>query len=329
MKQNCVDEFKHFNLPFQTFFNACTTHEEETHDEMEFIWLFEGEITIQCEGRTFKIIPNHVFMIYIGQKHSILSSNNSVSISFRLNKDYIQKLNLSFDKIPFENRIYTFNELAYKYHEVPLIMSQLIRLMKSKKLDTTDHYRLIGYYNMYLYDLYSVRLKDRYLDVKKKNYDPYLVRFYKINDYINKNYQKKITLKELAGLVGISTFRLSHFIREILGITLQEYISNIRLDKAIQLLKTTNLPIQSVVQQSGFSDQKYLNQAIRNKFHVTASKYRKIMNDNIHFGLEGVSFFDMINELSYHLHNIHDQLGIVDTYGLNKNIQDIHDDKSS
>ncbi len=323
MRQHCIDEFKHFNLPFQTFFNACTNHDEEVHDEMEFIWLFEGEITIQCEGKQFILTPNHVFMFYIGHRHSMVSTQGSVSIAFRLNKDYIKKLNLSFDKIPFINRIYTFRELAYKYHEVPLIMSQLIRLMKSKTLDTTAHYRLIGYYNMYLYDLYSVRLKDRYLDIKKKNYDPYLVRFYKINDYISKNYQHKITLEDLSSLVGISTYRLSHFIREILGITLQEYISNIRLDKAIQLLKNTDIPIQSIVDQCGFSDQKYLNQAIKKKFHVTALKYRKIMSDNIHFGVEGFSYPDMITELSSQLHLIHQQMDTTDTYGLQKNIQDI------
>lgn len=289
---------------------------------MEFIWLFEGEVIIECQGKTFTLTPNHVFMFYIGHKHSMKSAGPAVSIAFRLTKDYIRQLNLHFDRIPFVNRIYTFHELAYKYHEVPLIMSQLILLMKTKKFDTNIHYRIIGYYNLYLHDLYSVRLKDRYLDIKKKNYDPYLIRFYTINDYIQKNYHQKITLNELAKLVNISSYRLSHFIREVLGISLQEYITNIRLEKALDLLKNTSLPIQTIVSQCGFSDQKYLNQAIKKRFHITALSYRKIMSDDLHFGISGFSYPKMLDELSTQLHLIQEKIHVEDTFGLSKNILD-------
>lgn len=322
MRQYCRDEFEHFQLPFQTFFNPCTNHEVMVHDEMEFIWLFEGEISIQCEGKSFLLTPNHVFMIYMGHKHAMTSTEETVSIAFRLNKNYINQLNLYFDRIPFINRIYSFHELAYKYHEVPLIMSQLILLMKSTTFDPHIHYRLLGYYNMYLYDLYSVRMKDRYLDIKKKNYDKYLLRFYTINDYIQKNYHKKIRLSELAQLVNISPDRLTHFIKEIMGITLQEYLLNIRLEKALSLLKSTSLPIQTIVTQCGFSDQKYLNQAMKDRFHVTAFSYRKIMSDDEHFGIDGFSYPQMIDELSDQLHHIQQNIHVTDTFGLSRNILD-------
>jgi AraC-like DNA-binding protein len=322
MIQECRDEFKHFQLPFQTFFNVCTTHDEAVHDELEFIWLFEGEISIMCNQKSFKLTPNHVFMFYIGQKHAMTSSGNTVSIAFRLNGDYINEKKLNFEKIPFESRVYTFEELANKYHEVPLIMSQLILLMKSKTLDTNIRYRLIGYYNMYLHNLYSVRRKERYLDIKKKNYDQYLLRYYSINEYIRKNYHKKIELKPLADLVGISTFRLSHFMHEILGVSLQEYISNIRVDRALLLLRNTSIPISEIVIQCGFSDQKYLNNEVKKRFHVTASTYRKIMLDNLHFGIPGFNFSHMIKELSYQLHRIQDEAFVLDTFGLKQNIHD-------
>lgn len=289
---------------------------------MEFIWVFEGEVIIECEGKTFNLTPNHVFMFYIGHRHSMKSAGPTVSIAFRLNKDYIKQLNLFFDRIPFVDRIYTFHELACKYHEVPLIMSQLILLMKMKKIDANIHYRIIGYYNLYLYDLYSVRLKDRYLDIKKKQYDSYLIRFYTINDYIQKNYHQKITLNQLAKLVNISPYRLSHFIREVLGISLQEYITNIRLEKALDLLKNTTLPIQTIVTQCGFSDQKYLNQAIKKRFHITALSYRKIMSDDLHFGVTGFSYPEMLDELSTQLHLIQEKIHVEDTFGLSKNILD-------
>jgi AraC-like DNA-binding protein len=320
MRQNCIDAFEQYDLPFECYFNAYVDHDEEVHDELEFIWLFEGKVVIDCEGKTYELTPDHVFIIYINQKHSMKSFGDTISISFRFKKSYLRSLNLFFDKLPFKNRVFTFDELAHKYHEVPLIMSQLITLMKPLDSIVNTRYRLIGYYNMYLFDLYSVRLKERYLDIKKKNYDLYLIRFYKINAYINKHYTEKITLETLAKLVNISAHRLSHFIKEILGISFQEYLNNVRLEKVLYELKNSDTPIREIVTNCGFSDQKYLNALMKEKFHVTALKYRKIMKDDIHFGVKGFSYPKMLMELTHKLHKISDHANMEDTYGLKMNV---------
>ena len=302
MKTHARDEFKHYNLPFKTFFNPCTNHEEVTHDEMEFIWVFEGEVTITCGETTFVLRANHVFMFYINQPHCMSSSQPIISIAFRLSKDYIQSKHLYFEKIPFEHRIYTIDELVRKYHQVPLIMSQLILLMKSRQFDSHIHYKIIGYYNMFLHDLYTVRRKVRYLDIKKKNYDTYLIRYTIINDYIKNNIHKKIKLSYLASLVDISPTRLSHFMHEILGVSLQEYITTIKTERALILLRNTSLPVAEIVKECGFSDQKYLNQEIKKRFHISALTYRKIMIDNLHFGIVGFNYPKMVEEMSLQLH---------------------------
>lgn len=315
-----MDALFEYELPFECYFNACVDHDEEIHDELEFIWLLEGHVSICCEGKNYELIPDHVFIIYINQKHAMKSSGETISFSFRFKKSYLKSLHLYFDRLPFKNRIFTFDELAHKYHEVPLIMSQLIILMKSSDSVANTRYRLIGYFNMYLFDLYSVRLKEKYLDQKKKNYDLYLIRFYKIDTYINRFYYKKITLDELAKLVEISPHRVSHFIKEILGISFQEYLSNVRLGKALEELKNTDKSIQEVVKNCGFSDQKYLNAIMKDKFHITALKYRKIMKDDVNFGVEGFNYSHMLQELTQKLHKIHDESSSQDTYGLKMNV---------
>lgn len=320
MRNNCIDAFQKYDLPFECYFNPYVDHDEEVHDELEFIWLFKGSVSIVCEGKTYELTPDHVFIFYINQKHSMKSDGDTISISFRFKKSYLLSLNLFFDRLPFENRIFTFDELAHKYHEVPLIMSQLITLMKPTDSIVNTRYRLIGYFNMYLFDLYSVRLKEKYLDIKKKNYDQYLFRFYKINAYIKMHYAEKITLETLSKLVNISSHRLSHFIKEILGISFQEYLKNVRLEKALYELKHSEMPISEIVVKCGFSDQKYLNAIMRDTFHVTAHKYRKIMTDDVHFGVKGFSYPLMLMELTRRLHKIHEHTSLEDTYGLKMNV---------
>jgi len=282
-------------------------------------------VTIVCEKKIFELSSDNVFMIYINQAHSIQSTPNSLMFCFRLKKQYILDHHLRFDKLPSPNRIFSFQELAQKYHAVPLIISQIILLLKTQKPNPNIRYKLIGYYNMYIYDLYSVRLKERYLDVKKKNYDIYLIRFHTVIDYINKNFKQPISLNTLANLVQISPYRLSHFIQDRLGISFQEYLQNIRFEYALKELKNTNLPISEIVRNSGFSDPKYLNRLMKKKFHVTALKYRSLMRINENNDIEPFNYPKLLEELSVRLHQIDKGIYMRDTFGLKENVTNIHE----
>ncbi|MHB8097548.1 MAG: helix-turn-helix domain-containing protein [Erysipelotrichaceae bacterium] len=325
MIQTCIDEFESLDLPFSTFICTFLDHETESHDEMEFIWVIEGNVTIVCEKKTFELSSDNVFMIYINQAHSIQSTPNSLMFCFRLKKQYILDHHLRFDKLPSPNRIFSFQELAQKYHAVPLIISQIILLLKTQNPNPNIRYKLIGYYNMYIYDLYSVRLKERYLDVKKKNYDIYLIRFHTVIDYINKNFKQPISLNTLADLAQISPFRLSHFIQDRLGISFQEYLQNIRFEYALKELKNTNLPISEIVINSGFSDPKYLNRLMKKKFHVTALKYRTLMKINENKDVYQFNYPKLLEELSVRLHQIDKGIYMHDTFGLKENVTNFHD----
>lgn len=319
MIQPCQDEFEEFDLPFKTYISSCVDHDEETHEEMELVWIIEGKASILCEKKRYELTADSVFMIYMNQRHSIKSELDSIMISFRLKKNYLIEHHLYFDKIPFKNRVFTFEELALKYHAVPLIISQIILLLKTCNPSPNIRYKIIGYYNMYIYDLYSVRMKDRYLDIKKKNYDEYLIRFHKIIEFINHNYHQQITLSTLSTLVNVSTFRLSHFIRDTLGISFQEYLQNTRFEHALLELKDSQLPIRDIVKKCGFSDAKYLNSLMKKRFHLTALKYRVIMKDSENFGIKGFSYPKLLHELTFRLHQIDKGIYMRDTFGLKDN----------
>ncbi len=306
MRQDSKDAFEGHDLPFACFFNTCLDHDEEVHDELEFIWLLEGHVSIFCEGKTYELTSDHVFIIYINQRHHMVSHGDTVSFSFRFKKQHLSQLNLRFEALPFENRVFTFRELSQKYKEVHLIMSELIILMKSPETVIKSRFRLIGYYNMYLFDLYTARLKEKYLDIKTKNYDQYLIRFYTIDAYIQKHYHQKISLKELAQEVNLSTHRVSHFIKDILGISFQEYLNLVRFEKAIEYIKNTERPIRDIVTSCGFSDQKYLNAMMKDRFHLTAHQFKKIMHDDESFGEKSEHYQDMLKEMTQKLHLLHE-----------------------
>ena len=70
---------------------------------------------------------------------------------------------------------------------------------------------------------------------------------------------------------------LSHFIRsfkEIYGTTPNEYRQNYRISLAMNLIKTTNLSVQEVATQCGFSDPLYFSRVFKKRVGVSPLQYR-------------------------------------------------------
>lgn len=298
MNHNCPDVFKKYELPFETYFQKDIKHMAQIHDETELIWIMKGTSTIICEGKTYVLSSQNLFMVNAYQTHSISSSDDAMIIAFKFKKEHIQKNKHSFEGLNFINRIYTLSELVIKYNEVPLLISQLLNLLISNSPSSLVRYKIIGYYNMLIYELYTMLLKEKYLDIKKKDVPVYLERLNKITEYINKNFLTKITLDEISEHIGLSRYRMSHFIKEYIGISFRDYLSNMRLEYALRLLRDSHLSVIYISKLSGFSDVKYLNKRMKERFQTTALKYRKRTQEELLVTKNDNQFVeDFFNEL--------------------------------
>lgn len=281
MNQNCIDVFKDYELPFETYFQKGVEHTDQIHDETELIWVMNGITTVICDGLTYTLTPQTLFMVNAFQTHSVHSTPDSMTITYRFKKEHLQENNQSFEGMYFINRVYSLEELVVKYKEVPLLISQLLNLLISVNPSSLGRYKIIGYYNMLIYELYTMLLKEKYLDVKKKDIPIYLDRLNVIIEYLNQNFLHKVSLEDIATHIGISRFRLSHFVKEYIGISFRDYLFNMRFEYALRLLRDSNLSVRDVTKLSGFSDIKYLNKLLKERFKTTALKYRKRIREQL------------------------------------------------
>jgi len=275
MNNDYIDVFKDYKLPFETAFFMDIDQHNEIHDEIELVWVIKGSVKVNANSKEYHLTNQTLFMINVNEPHSIVSDYKSVIIIYRFKNDYLHENNLFFNKMRFKSRVYTFKELAFKYKEVPLLISQLIRILISPDYNEILKYKVIGLYHMFVYELYTMLLKEKYLDVKSKNYDKYIERLNITLEYINNNFRHKISQEHLALTLNLSKYRLSHFIKDYIGISFQDYVTSVRLDKAMELLRTTILDVSTIAKSVGFSDVKYLNKALKDRINMTSLKYRK------------------------------------------------------
>ena len=99
-----------------------------------------------------------------------------------------------------------------------------------------------------------------------------MARLSRITEYIDNNYSEKITLEQLARQEDVTTTYLSHFIHDNLHMTFQEYVSSVRFERALKLLRDTSMCMTDVSVVSGFSDVKYLTRMLEAHFGMPAQE---------------------------------------------------------
>ena len=82
-------------------------------------------------------------------------------------------------------------------------------------------------------------------------------------DYLSIHYRRKLTLDEVASACGISRRYLSHLFYEDTHTTVTDYANLLRVNKAVDLLRDTALPVSSISDRLGFSSVQYFSKLFK------------------------------------------------------------------
>ena len=104
------------------------------------------------------------------------------------------------------------------------------------------------------------------------------VRLVDIVKYVQQNLEKDLTNAAIAKVAYVSEDYVGQFFKALTGRTLQDYIENQRLDRAMHLLKTNPVSIQEVAAKVGFKDPAYFSRRFRMRFDINANAVRHRKN---------------------------------------------------
>ncbi len=91
-------------------------------------------------------------------------------------------------------------------------------------------------------------------------------------EYIEDNYSDpSMSLKTLSSEFSLSDKYISFFFKEKTGCNFSEYVENLRLNKAIELMRDTNLTINEIRERVGYTTSNTFYKAFRRKFGISPS----------------------------------------------------------
>jgi two-component system, response regulator YesN len=150
---------------------------------------------------------------------------------------------------------------------IPQIYNSFLQARTSLKYDMTPG-SIISYE-----DIRKETLKSDYAitDFKFTRANALLAR---VIDYIEKNYEKNITLESAAELVQISPFYLSKLFKQEKNENFIDYVTEIRIKKAKELLSDPMNSVKSVCFQIGYNDPNYFTRVFKKICGVAPTEYK-------------------------------------------------------
>lgn len=252
------------------------------HDEVEWIYLESGTLSIFVDSIEYVVEENSVFCIPPKLLHYIIcrKSCHYYTCIFRLDMldfkqtDYIEReymqplLDLN---VWFEMPIQLQDECVKTcYHEI----AEAFTLEYSG-------YRLEIKANMLKLLAYFIRNDKLIIYAKQNNHK--LESIENVFQYIEANYHEKISVETLASLVNYNTQYFTRYFKHHTGETPVEYVNRIRLDKAIDQLMDTDKTILDVSLDCGFDSCSYFIKRFTKYKSMTPYVYRKMVKDHKHF----------------------------------------------
>ena len=131
--------------------------------------------------------------------------------------------------------------------------------------------------------LIALFLKETNYVKNKKKFDRYDFPFYDksnvvkiILEYFDTNYMKNISLDDMSRNMYISSVYISKVFKEKTGESPINYLINLRLEKAKDLLISTESPVKAIAQSVGYSDAYYFSKLFKKYYGNSPCKFRLI-----------------------------------------------------
>jgi AraC family transcriptional regulator of arabinose operon len=93
-------------------------------------------------------------------------------------------------------------------------------------------------------------------------------------DYLERSFTLQITIAQLADYVGIDRTQLFRYFKEELGVSPKQYLVNLRMKRAEELLKTTDLTIKEITFSVGYVDAYLFSKMFKKTYGVSPKEFR-------------------------------------------------------
>ncbi len=103
----------------------------------------------------------------------------------------------------------------------------------------------------------------------------YYPRLNRLREYVEQSYSEPIPLEKAAGIAALESSYFSSYFHAKVGITFTEWLRQVRLEKAMELMKASDFSITEVAYEVGFGDLRTFERAFKQYTRMTPIEFKK------------------------------------------------------
>ena len=263
-------------------YNMPTRH---FHDEYEIYYLVDGE--------RFYFIGQHTYHIKKGSL--IFINRNEIHKTGMGQSSYHDRILIELTEEPFASFFNQLGDLNFRdffenhsgvLNIEPAEQSYVENLFLS--IQSEIHHKFPGYrlnVMMKLSELliYALRYEESHKEAPTKSSSKIKhQRVDQVADYIISHCTDRISLESLSEKFFVNKCYLSRIFKEVTGFTVNEHINIHRINKAQQLLTTTDLSISEIASECGYESLTYFEKVFKTYREISPLKYRLRHKESTH-----------------------------------------------
>ncbi len=256
------------------------------HDFVEMVYVRSGSGLHWHQGRRHSIYAGDCYVILPGEEHTYRSTSRLSITNVLFYPEVLQPYRDTLLSIPGFRRFFTteplFREETSFRHKLHLSLTSqatvttLVDGIRAETTSRTAGYE-VGATGLFLQLVVHVsRAFDRSLEslgaVPQFEGRESLVSA--AIAYLEQNFSSDVRVEDIARSVFISASRLSHVFKETTGMSLGDYLTRMRIDRACQLLMQGELSITQIAFSLGFNDSAYFTRLFSKTTGMSPTVYR-------------------------------------------------------
>ncbi len=235
---------------------------EHLHNHMEMLYVTDGCIDVSVMGRHQLLCPGDCAVIFPEQIHSYHTAGKSLMFLLICETSLTGAFLHSIQKNRPANPFLNANEI---HSDVPAAF---------RRLDESDIPDNILLGSAWIQVILAHLLPLLELEDAKQPEGADLT--YRLVQYIMKHFQEPLSLDILAKELHVNKYYLSHTFSERLHMSFPSYINRIRLEYALQSMRSTDKTLTDIWSDAGFESQRSFNRTFQTVMGMTPSEYRKL-----------------------------------------------------
>ncbi len=248
-----------------------------SHDCLEINLILSGTGQYMIENRIYPIGPEDIFIINNAEHHMAVHKGDLTMLVFVFPPEFVGSSpeNGAFLDLFFRRGRFFSNTVDKSFAFYDQITGHLRSIAEEyngqeegRELMIRAHLLMVlGYLNRYYESMHALAPAGW----QNRGYS----RLRGVVEYIHANFEKDMTLAELAGQAAMGKSYFSYYFANTMKMPVSAYIEQVRISHGAMLLKTTDESVLEIALRSGFHSSAYFNRVFKKVMHMTPGAYRK------------------------------------------------------